>query len=169
MSAMYRGAGPDVGRFDFTPACYEDNCSRSDLPAAFSKQCRSAKPTIEILKQQINCIAEPDHEKCAALMSAAARRKAADDLLYDECKRLGEDAFNRRHGTEPAMQRSNDCAYEKRPTGGPNSMGQKWRRLLDGACRSGNFVGKNGLDCCSGNLFATAMLGSECRGFFIKK
>ena len=169
MLAMYRGAGPDVGRFDFTPAFYEENCSKPNLPAAFARQCRSAQPTIDILKNQINCIATPDHEKCKALIDTVARRKAADDVLYDECKRLGEAAFNRKHSGQPGMQRSNDCAYEKLSTGGPNSKGQRWKRLLDGACRPGTYVGKDGLDCCSGSLFAAAMLGSECRNFFVKK
>ena len=167
MLAMYRGAGPEVGRFDFTPDFYEENCGKPNLPAVFAGQCRSARPAIEALKNQINCIANPEHEKCKALMETMTRRKAADDALYDECKSLGEAAFNRKHSSEPAKQRTNDCAYEKLRTG-VNSRGQRWRRLLDGACRPGTYVGKDGLDCCSGSLFAAAMLGRECRGFFVQ-
>jgi hypothetical protein len=168
MLATYRGAGPAVGRFDFTPAFYEENCSKPNLPAVFAGQCRSARPTVDLLRNQINCIATPEHEKCKAMMEAVAGRKAADDVLYDECKRLGEPAFNRNHRNQPRLQRSNDCAYEMLRTG-RNSRGQTWRRLLDGACRPGNYVGRDGLDCCSGNVFAAAMLGPECRRFFVPR
>ncbi len=163
MSATYRGGGPAVGRFDFTPAFYEENCSRENLPAVFAAQCRSAQPAINRLRTRINCIANPGHEKCRVLMETVARRKAADDVIYEECKTLGEAEFNRRHRNRPRMQRSNDCAYEKLRRGG----GGRWRRLLDGACRSGNYVGRDGLDCCSGSLFASAMLGRECLQFFV--
>jgi hypothetical protein len=102
-------------------------------------------------------------------MDKAATQKAADDVLYDECKRLGEAVFNRKYTDNPAMQREHDCAYEKLGTGGPNSKGQSWKRLLGGACRPGTYVGKDGLDCCSGSLYAAAMLGGECKSFFVKK
>lgn len=165
MLATYRGAGPEVGRFDFTPAFYEENCPKSDLPAVFARQCRSAVPAVNKLKNEVNCIANPGHEKCKRLMETVADRKAADDVLYEQCKSLGQTAFNRQHKDHPQMQRSNDCAYEKLRTGGRG----KWRRLLDGACRSGNYVGRDGLDCCSGSLYAAAMLGRECRNFFVPK
>ncbi len=169
MLATYRGGGPDVGRFDFTPAFYEENCPKPNLPAAFAGQCRSAQPTVDILKNQINCISNPEHEKCKALMETVAKRKAADDELYEECKTLGEPAYNRKYRNQPRKQRSNDCAYEQLRTGGPNRKGERWRRLLDGACRPGTYVGRDGLDCCSGSLYAAAMLGSECRSFFVKR
>jgi hypothetical protein len=169
MLATYRGAGPAVGRFDFTPAFFEENCPKPDMPAAFARQCRSAQPAIDRLKNRINCVTNPEHEKCKALMEAVVRRKAADDVLYDECKRIGEAAFNRKYRNQPGMQRSNDCSYTMLRTGGPNSKGERWRRLLDGACRPGTFVGKNGLDCCSGSLYAAAFLGSECQQFFVQR
>jgi hypothetical protein len=165
MLATYRGGGPEVGRFDFTPAFYEENCPKANLPTVFARQCRSAQPAMDILKNQINCIANPEHEKCKGMMETVARRKAADDVLYGECKRLGQAAFNRKYRNQPRMQRSNDCAYERLRTGG----GGRWRRLLDGACRTGNYVGRDGLDCCSGNLYAAAMLGRECRSFFVPR
>jgi hypothetical protein len=167
--ATYRGGGPAIGRFDFTPAFYEENCPKPNLPAAFDRQCKNAQPAIATLKQKINCVAEPEHEKCKALMAVVIKRKADDDVLYEECKSLGEKAFNRKHRTEPKKQRSNDCAYESRKTGGPNSKGERWRRLLDGACRPGTYAGKDGLDCCSGSLFAAATLGKECRSFFVPR
>jgi hypothetical protein len=99
------------------------------------------------------------------MMDAMASRKAADDVLYTECKSLGETAFNRKYRNQPRKQRSLDCAYERSRTGG----GGRWRRLLDGACRAGNYVGRDGLDCCTGNLYAAAMLGTECKGFFVRR
>jgi hypothetical protein len=101
------------------------------------------------------------------MMDVVVRRKAADDLLYAECKQMGEAAFNQKYKTRPSLQRSNDCQYEKLSTG-INSRGQRWRRLLDGTCNAGSYVGKNGLDCCSGSLFSTALLESECRGFYVR-
>lgn len=169
MSATYRGAGPAVRRFDFTPTFYEENCPKSNLPTTFDRQCRSAQPVIAILKDQINCITKPEDEKCKSLMAALVKRKADDDVLYEECKSLGESAFNRKYSSQPEKQRSNDCAYEKLRTGGPNRKGERWRRLLDGACRPGTYVGKDGLDCCSGSLYAAATLGSECRSFFVRR
>jgi hypothetical protein len=167
MLATYRGAGPAVGRFDFTPAFFEENCPKANLPIAFATQCRTAKPAMDRLALRINCIQNPEHERCRALMETVARRKAADDVLYDECKSMGEAAFNRKYRNRPRMQRTNDCSYEMLRTGGPNSRGERWRRLLDGACRPGTYVGRNGLDCCSGSLYAAAFLGSECTQFFI--
>jgi hypothetical protein len=167
MLAMYRGAGPDVDRFDFTPAFYEENCSKPQLPLAFARKCRTAEAAIANLRTQINCIEQPTHEKCRPMMDVVVRRKAADDLLYAECKQMGEAAFNQKYKTRPAVQRSNDCEYEKLSTGS-NSHGQRWRRLLDGTCNAGSYVGKDGLDCCSGSLFSTALLESECRGFYVR-
>jgi hypothetical protein len=164
MLATYRGAGPPTGRFDFTPAFFEANCPRSGLPAPFASQCRNAQPALNRLQRQINCIANPTHQRCRTLISTLTQRKAADKTLYDECKRLGEPAFNRKYARQPRLQRSNDCAYEQQRNGG----GGRWRRLLDGACRTGHYVGRDGLDCCSGNLYAAALLGRECRGFFLQ-
>lgn len=162
MTATYRGGGPPAGRFDFTPPFFEENCPKTGLPAAFTEKCRSAQPGIDRLKTQVNCIAEPQHEKCKVMMDAAARRKAADDLLYEECLRIGETKFNQKPGV---VQRALDCAYTKASTGG----GGRWRSLLDGACRPGNYVGKDGLDCCNGSLYATALLHGECDQYFVRR
>lgn len=164
MLATYRGGGPAFGRFDFTPAFYEENCARAGLPASFEANCRSAETRIVELRRLVNCVENPGHERCRALMQAAAARKAADDLLYDECKRVGERAFNR--GRSRSMQRSLGCSYERFGTG-RNSRGQTWRRLLDGACRPGTYAGRDGLDCCTGSLYEAALLGRECRLFFV--
>ena len=166
--ATYRGAGPPRGKFDFTPAFYAEVCTKSDIPSALIPQCREANKTVKILKERINCFETPEHEQCKTLMTSAAKRKAADDVLYDECKALGEATFNAKHKNQPKLQRSNDCAYEKIATG-KNSKGNTWRRLLDGACRPETYVGRDGLDCCSNNLYGVALVGRECMHFFPKK
>jgi hypothetical protein len=99
-------------------------------------------------------------------MSIAKERQAADRPLYEQCKNVGETQFNR--GRPIAHQRSIGCAYEKRGTGGPNSKGKTWKRLLPGACRDNTFVGRDGLDCCNGNPISDGPLDIECRGFYLK-
>jgi hypothetical protein len=167
MTAIYRGGGPAPGRFDFTPAFFEQTCPMPQLPKQFVAICRGAEPRVAQLSKLVNCIARPDHEKCKTVMIPAAGRKAADDVLYLECKKVGEPSFNKKHDANPAKQRSNDCAYERVPTA-KNSTGQTWRRLLDGACRPGTYAGRDGLDCCSGSVMAAALLGPECRQFFVE-
>jgi hypothetical protein len=167
VAVTYRGAGPPQGKFDFTPAFFEENCGRTDLPAPLAQICRAANPAVEKLKtRSLNCFQNPEHPKCEELMERVIRRKAADDVLYDECQRLGEAAFNRKHRRNPAMQRINDCKYEKLRRGLNPRTGVRWHLLLDGACRPGTYAGRSGLDCCSGNLYQTALLGSECNLFF---
>lgn len=166
LTVRYRGGGPPAGRFDFTPAFFDEQCGRPMLPAAVADKCRGAAPEAARLKTRVNCVAMPAHPKCAAVMTAAMTRKAADDPLYAECITLGEPVFNRKYAAMPAMQRSLNCAYERRGTG-RNSRGDTWRRLLDGACRPGTYAGRDGLDCCTGSVMAAAMLGRECRHFFV--
>jgi hypothetical protein len=164
MTATYRGAGPPPRRFDFTPAFYEANCPSAGLPPPLAAQCRAAERALPALRERVNCVATPEHERCRTLMQAAARRKAADDLLYEECLRVGEAVFNR---NKPArQQRSLECAYERFGTG-RNSRGVTWRKLLDGACRPGTYAGRDGLDCCTGSLYEAALLGRECSLFFV--
>lgn len=164
MTVMYRGNGPHPKTFDFTPEFYKQNCSNPAIPTQLKDQCESLAKAAKSLDGRINCISNPSDPKCIALMKTANSLQAADIPLYDECKRDGEPKFN---STRPkAQQRSNDCAYEKKGTGGPNSSGKTWKRLLPGACRPGTFVGRDGLDCCSGNIFADGPLGIECKGFY---
>lgn len=168
MLAVYRGNGPDKERLDFTPAFYEENCAKPNLPVAFAGKCREAAPGIKKLQNQINCILEPQNEKCQSLIARATKRKEADDVLYAECKEMGEKEFNKKYKNQKQKQRINDCSYEMLKTG-RNSRGQTWHRLLDGACRTGNFVGRDGTDCCTGNLYAAALLVTECKMFFVVK
>ncbi|MCU1266605.1 MAG: hypothetical protein JWM21_2923 [Acidobacteria bacterium] len=168
MTALYRGGGPSPGRFDFTPSFYEENCSKSELPIAFRKECQSAAPAIARLRNLVNCVATPDDRRCTAIMTVAQQQQTADDVLYNQCKEMGETAFNRNFRDQPARQRSNECAYEKVGTG-RNSQGETWTKLLSGACRAGTFVGRDGTDCCNGSLYEAALLGRECRAFFVAK
>src|SRR6185312_2248714 len=123
MTATYRGGGPARGRFDFTPAYFDENCPKPNLPAAFGAMCREAAPGINRLNRLVNCVANPDDPKCATVITAARTRQSNDEVFYNECKQLGEAAFNRKYRDQPARQRSNDCAYEKVGTG-RNSQGE---------------------------------------------
>lgn len=167
IEVTYRGAGPPAGKFDFTPAFFEENCGRADLPAPLVAICRAANPVVERLRtRHINCFENLEHPKCKEMMYEASRRKAVDDAAYDECKRMGEAAFNRKFINSPSLQRHNDCQYEKLRRGLNPRTRVRWHLLLDGACRPGTYVGKSGLDCCTGNLYQAALLGSECALFF---
>ena len=168
MTALYRGDGPARGRFDFTPAFFEANCSKTKLPAAFRKECESAAPALEEIKDLVNCVATPDDRRCEAVMTTAQQRQTADEVLYNQCTELGETAFNRKHREKPSLQRSNDSAYEQLGTG-RNSKGETWSKLLPGACRAGTYVGRDGTVCCNGSLYEAALLGRECRQFFVSK
>ncbi|MEW6267251.1 MAG: hypothetical protein AB1641_29610 [Thermodesulfobacteriota bacterium] len=166
MVVMYRGNGPHVNIFDFTPAFYEKYCSRPDIPKPLASQCKSLSAQANNLGGLINCIREPNHPKCVEVMRHARKRKKQDELLYQLCKKQGESVFNKNRSE--SEQRCNDCAYEKKGTGGPNSQGVTWKKLLPGACRESTYVGRDGLDCCSGNLFRDGFLGIECIGFYKK-
>jgi hypothetical protein len=166
MTVMYRGNGPHPKTFDFTPKFYKQNCSSPGIPTQLVDQCKPIVKAAEALDTRINCIINPSDPKCVTLMKTAKSQLADDIPLYNECKRDGELKFN---STRPeAQRRSNDCAYEKKGTGGPNNSGNTWKRLLPGACRPGTFVGRDGLDCCSGDTFADGPLGVECKGFYQK-
>jgi hypothetical protein len=168
MNALYRGDGPGPGRFDFTPAFFEANCSKTELPIAFRKECESAAPALEEIKDLVNCVASPGDRRCAAVMTIAQQRQTADDVLYNQCTEQGETAFSRKYSEQPSLQRSNDCAYEKIGTG-RNLKGETWSKLLPGACRAGTYVGRDGTDCCNGSLYEAALLGRECRQFFVSR
>ncbi len=164
MNVMYRGGGPSPNRFDFTPAFYEKYCNQPSIPAALASKCSSLNAQAKTLDGRVNCILNSDNPKCTDLIKSAKAQQVADRHLYEQCKQVGETQFNRSRPTE--KQRSLSCAYEKNGTGGPNSRGQKWKRLLPGACRDNTFVGRDGLDCCNGNLFSDGPLGVECIIFY---
>jgi hypothetical protein len=169
LNVMYRGGGPDKGRFDFTPAFYEATCPAESLPDALAVQCKSFERQYEKLtRNAVYCLSDPTFPRCAALLAAAESAKVADQPFWDEC-REGETAFNRKYAAEPVRQRSEHCAYEKVGTGGPNSRGQTWRRLLPAACQPGAYVGRDGLDCCDSNKMSLGGLGRECSNYTVEK
>jgi hypothetical protein len=169
MSARYRGHGPHRDALDFTPAFFEENCNKANLPERFLAKCRSLSKTVTRLRDEhLNCFVEHDDIRCRSVMTRALLTKEADFPFYNECKRLGESGFNRRYADRSEMQRRHDCAYSNsiRRT---NSSGRSWVILMPAACREGTFVGRDGLDCCSSSVYAAAGLGSECSEFFPRR
>ncbi|HSJ98327.1 MAG TPA: hypothetical protein VLC53_14720 [Myxococcota bacterium] len=163
--ARYRGAGPGPGRFDFTPAFFAERCQDPALPARLAEHCAFLRRKTAILRARRNCFAEPEHARCRAHMEAVAARKAADELRWAECRVLGLDAYNERHAGRPELQRSVECHYERQATA-RGADGSRWPRLLDGGCGPGRYVGRDGLDCCSGDSAAAAVFHPECDAFF---
>jgi len=164
MKAEYQGGGPHADTFDFTPNFYKENCPIASIPSQLKNQCAAFHKAAKPLVNKTNCIQNPGDTKCVAIIKTADTSQTTDLPLYDQCKKEGEAKFNRDRPIEE--QRSNDCAYEQKGTGGPNSKGNRWKRLLPGACRTGTYVGKDGLDCCTGIVVADGPLGSECRNFY---
>jgi hypothetical protein len=164
MKVMYRGGGPTKMTFDFTPNFYAENCPASDSHPLLQKKCKKLRSAEQALSGRTNCIKNPSDHRCSQLIKVAIAAEVADEPLYKSCLAKGERQFN---ATQPKdKQRSLGCAYEKHGTGGPNSNGTTWRRLLPAACRKGTFVGRDGLDCCNGIPFADGPLGKECRSFY---
>jgi hypothetical protein len=163
LMVMYRGGGPKPNTFDFTPAFYQKACASTPAQPLLAKECVSLKESAKALDGRINCLATPENPKCTAIIAAAKAARELDIPNYKKCLQMTEDAYNK--VVQVAEQRDNDCTYEKNGTG-KNSKGLTWRKLLPAACREGTYVGRDGLDCCSGNTFADGPLGRECRGFY---
>lgn len=166
MTIMYRGAGPHRNTFDLTPAFYTESCAHSPIPGVLATQCKAITAAARTLDGRLNCFRSPAATPCADVMAKAQSQKKIDQPKYEKCKAVGEAAFNRHRSA--AEQRIDSCAYEKKGTGGPNCLGATWRRLLPAACRTGSFVGRDGLDCCTGNPQIDGPLGAECRIFYPK-
>lgn len=166
MTATYRGGGPPPGTFDFTPAFYAKNCGRSGLPDALSGQCASLGAAVRRLgyDHRVNCLQRTEDPACRPVLAAATAARSADEPEYAGCRLVGEAAYNRAQAN-PARRRANGCAYTALRTGGPNARGVTWRRLLPAACRPGTFAGRDGLDCCSGDLRFAASAHPECSAF----
>ena len=167
LPALYRGAGPAERTFDFTPAFFAAHCGRPDLPPQLAETCGALRTAVERLgyDRRVNCFDAPDDARCRPILAEARRLKEEDGVERAACLREGEQAYNARQ-PDRSRERSLGCNYERHGTGGPNSAGTAWRRLLPGACRPGTFVGRDGLDCCSVDLFAAAALHPECSAFF---
>ena len=165
MNVMYRGGGPPENTFDFTPAFYAQHCSEPSIPPTLAAKCNALRTDARQLDGRVNCIKNPEHPKCVQIIQTAKQSQAVDRPLYEQCKRDGQAKFNQ---TRPkAQRRDQDCAYEKHGTGGPNSRGVRWARLLPGVCRDNTYVGRDGLDCCSGAPLTDGAFGKfECKGFY---
>ena len=164
-TAVYRGNGPGPGRLDFTPAFFAQRCDDAELPPPLVEHCAFLQRKTAILRARRNCFAEPEHAQCHALMQGVAARKAADELRWAECRALGLDAYNARYAEQPERQRAVACHYEQHPTA-VGADGSRWRRLLDGGCGAGRYVGRDGLDCCSSDPGSAAVFHPECDAFF---
>ncbi|MCF7982628.1 MAG: hypothetical protein K9K86_11645 [Pseudomonadales bacterium] len=164
---MYRGGGPHKNTYDFTPAFYEQWCDKSDIPDILSSKCRELERMASKLDGRVNCIMNREHVSCINIMKAVVTEKEIDEPVYRQCLKVGEKNFNK--GRSDSDKRINNCAYGYESNGGPNSNGKTWHKLLAGACRENTFVGRNGLDCCSGIKFIDAALGIECKKFYPKE
>ncbi|HEU5219830.1 MAG TPA: hypothetical protein VFU23_14315, partial [Gemmatimonadales bacterium] len=169
VETTYRGAGPPRGRADLTPAFYRNACGVDSIPRSLRALCGQATRDVADLGARRNCFAEETAAECTTVMARARARKAKDDSLYAACKARGQTKFNREHGDKPAMQRALNCAYEKNGTGANRAGTVTWRKLLDGGCRPGTYAGRDGLDCCSDDLWAAALFAGECARFFPAK
>jgi hypothetical protein len=167
MRAVYRGAGPPAGKFDFTPAFYDQNCSRPDIPQSLKRQCEALDRAARNLGYQsaTNCFASATAPACTEIVAEAARQQVADRPERDKCLMLGESAYNQQQ-PDPKKRRSNACNYTQQRLGGPNAKGVTWRKLMPAACRDGTFVGRDGLDCCSTNTRFAASVHPECKRYF---
>lgn len=169
MEAVYRGGGPPKGRFDFTPAFYEANCGEADLPAALAAECGRLQTAISAggYDRRLNCLAQPEADRCRALTAAAEGKRARDAVERERCLALGEPAYNAQQRDE-SLHRTLGCNYYLNQKGS-NARGQIWFKLAPGACRPRTYVGRDGLDCCSSNLFAAAAFHPECRKYFLDR
>jgi hypothetical protein len=164
LETIYQGGGPTKKTFDFTPAFYLNACAGQPQQASLQTKCNELRKAAKTLEGRVNCIAKPHDVNCEPIIAAARKLQLADRTAYQSCVTIGQDKFNlNRPETE---QRSIKCAYERYGTGGPNSKGVTWKKLLPGACRDSTFVGRDGLDCCSGNTLADGPFAHECRAFY---
>ena len=165
MTVRYRGGGPSVGTFDFTPAFYKAFCSRTELPAELSKQCRELDAAVASLKylNRIDCFEHGDDTRCQRPLALARSAQATDEPKRLLCLKIGEADYNRRQ-SNPNERRANDCEYSDLQLGG--TAKKRWRVLLPAGCRKGTYVGQSGLDCCSDDLRFAASVHPECVNFF---
>ncbi len=166
-TALYRGGGPAERTFDFTPAFFSETCDGPGLPPKFAETCRALEAAVIRLgyDRRASCFSSVSDERCRLVLAEAERLKAADSSERGACLSEGEQAYNARQ-KDRTRQRSLECNYERFGTGGSNSRGRTWRRLLPAACRDGAFVGRDGLDCCADDPLSAAALHPECSMFF---
>ncbi|WP_163230713.1 hypothetical protein [Caulobacter rhizosphaerae] len=161
MTALYRGGGPPVGTFDFTPAFYKAECGKPANPEALRLQCKALDQTVSQrgYDKRINCFLQVDHPKCQDVLQKARAAQAVDTPKRAQCLAIGEAAYNKKQ-TDPKERRALDCNYTELSLGGSGT--KHWRRLLPGACPAGAFVGQDGLDCCTVDVRYAAHVHREC-------
>ena len=163
ISVLYRGNGPHSMTFDLTPAFYQVACVDIAAPPLLRSKCQSLRAEAESLAGRTNCIATSGESRCVPIIDSARRAQSQDRVEYEKCVAMGQASYNR--SVVPQRRRALDCAYEAVGTG-INTKGKAWRKLLPGACRDGTFVGRDGLDCCSGSVLHDGPLARECRLFY---
>jgi hypothetical protein len=169
MTTRFRGGGPPSGTFDFTPAFYDQHCSRPDVPRALTRQCNALDGSAARsgYTTALSCLASRTDQRCAAVLAAAAAARSADLPKFSRCRELGETRYNAEQ-TDRRERRSNGCTYSLDRLGGPNRRGVTWKLLKPAACREGTFVGQNGTDCCSADVRFAAHVHPECSRFFLR-
>lgn len=161
----YMKAGPAMYRFDFTPAFYEKACVGTPPQPQLAQACKGMVRQGDVLSRRVNCIANPEHPKCLAIMAEAKRAKEIDEPKYQLCLKLGEKKYNANR--ELAEQRINTCTYEAK-SAGSNSANETWHKLLPASCKAGTYVGPTGEDCCTGLPYKDASFGVGCHAFYPK-
>jgi len=165
MVARYRGGGPPVGTFDFTPAFYQVNCAKVSIPAALRRQCGALDRAVRAFgyDTRVNCFAAPQNPKCVAVIAASSAAQKSDMPKRLACLSEGESAYNRSQ-VDAKERRALDCNYSELSLGG--SGAKRWKLLLPAACRPGTSVDKFGLDCCSADERFAASNHPECAAFY---
>lgn len=164
--ATYRGSGPPKGKFDLTPKFLEATCAKDEIPDVLATYCSSLERKAERsgYNERISCVREPAHAACGVLISEAKLSQELDVVERTLCLEMGESAYNASQ-TDPANERHHGCDYYKNRREA-NSSGTTWRRLAPGSCRPGTYVGRDGLDCCDGSVYAASSLHPECKMYF---
>jgi len=170
MTVMYRGEGPEDGRFDVTPNFIEQYCSKDSLgsmPEALATMCKQISLDANEFLGRTNCILHPNEPVCSEIIEKAEATKRDDQKKYDECKKLGGDKkFNEAKGRAKAEKRTHDCTYAESTPERKKKLGL---RLLPAACPTNSYVGRDATDCCTGKPLADRAFGKyECSSFYLE-
>lgn len=165
MDVMYRGRGPHPNKFDVTPKFIEKYCPVGGNPPELNAYCQRLTRLAKNYLSNINCITHPQHEKCSAVIAEANKNQRDDLPAFEQCIKMGEKKFNKLVNAE--QQRTKNCVYALNIRR-KNTLGKTWQILLPGACYAGTYVGRDGLDCCTGNPLTDSLYGIECNKFYPK-
>jgi hypothetical protein len=166
ITVMYRGNGPPDGKFDFTPAFFDEWCPKTQKPDALVTACAVIDRARRSYEARVNCFATPAHASCQGVMAAATTAQQTDEPEYKLCERLGVRAYNRQQADDARDRSTNaGCGYSQN-TRKCNSNNVCWQVLLPGACSAGSLVGRDGLDCCTGTISVAGYLHPECTPYY---